>query len=252
MESGRSKRWTKRRLCVVSPIHFPPFGPSTFTLVRPLSIRHFNPRILGPSVGPSACLNKNLGIISWFIANNSNNSNLGGTNETTVGSDSWLQFIQMCTWHLSTQWTPWILERDDCITFRIIRNCYFLFNLRKFKIKIYNARNVFKTQNLSDNNETYAKVLRCVGLGGGEFLTRNLRKRYWGKISTPHKIFKKWWKVWIFCLSIVFRCFESKTRLHPRIHISKFLCRLHLFFSNFDFCFNKVWNPPVSIAMVDL
>ena len=133
---------------------------------------------------------ENLGIISWFIANNSNNSNLGGTNETTVGSDSWLQFIQMCTWHLSTQWTPWILERDDCITFRIIRNCYFLFNLRKFKIKIYNARNVFKARNLSDFNPknkifefekcsivghrkwSLHKISRCVGVGGGEILLK--------------------------------------------------------------------------------
>ena len=83
------------------------------------------------------------GIISWFITNNINNSNMGGTNETTAGSDTWLQFIQMCTWHLSTQWASRILERDDCITFRIIRNCHFLFNLWKFKIKIYNARIVF-------------------------------------------------------------------------------------------------------------
>ena len=84
------------------------------------------------------------GIISWFITNNINNTNMGGTNETTAGSDTWLQFIQMCTWHLSTQWASRILERDDCITFRIIRNCDFLFNLWKFKIKIYNARIVFQ------------------------------------------------------------------------------------------------------------
>ena len=98
------------------------------------------PADLCPKLGPTNPKTIFQGIISWFITNNFNNTNMGGTNETTAGSDTWLQFIQMCTWHLSTQWASRILERDDCITFRIIRNCHFLFNLWKFKIKIYNAR----------------------------------------------------------------------------------------------------------------
>ena len=106
------------------------------------------PRISAPKLGSTNPKTIFQGIISWFITNYSNDTNMGGTNETTAGSDTWLQFIQMCTWHLSTQWASRILERDDCITFRIIRNSYFLFNLWKFKIKIYNARIVISNDQL--------------------------------------------------------------------------------------------------------